>query len=471
MKLLATSLLGLFAAGGALNAGAPDPDPKAIDAIFARYDHTSTPGCALGVFRDGRIVYSRGYGMADLNHGTWITPTTVFYIASVSKQFAAFSIALLAEEGRISLDDPVRKWVPELPGYTDPIRIRHLVHHTSGIRDYLGLWTLAGRPFTDEIPQEAAIDLIARQRSLDFAPGSRYSYSNSGYILMAEIVKRASGKSLREYAHDKMFEPLGMRQTHFHDDNGMIVPGRAESYERRGDTYRAIRSSYALVGDGGLLTTIEDLLRWDNNFYQNRLGRGGQGLIDQVITPGGLDSAQASYAFGLTPGSYRGLATVGHGGAMFGFRTNMVRFPSERLTVTVLCNDGSANTGALTQQVADLYLADKLGPKPEAAASRPPEPAPTVPITAQQASSYAGRYTSHELDTWSVVEARGDSVFARTRWSTPVWWRPIGPDAFMAGWTRIDVDRDRRGQISGYRLSAARTQNVSFVKDAPAPRR
>ncbi|MHB1329495.1 MAG: serine hydrolase domain-containing protein [Gemmatimonadales bacterium] len=470
MKLLATSLLGLFVAGGALT-GAADPDPKAIDAIFARYDHTNTPGCALGVFRDGRIVYSRGYGMADLNHGIPIRPTTVFYIASVAKQFAAFSIALLAEEGRISLDDPVRKWVPELPAYTDSIRISHLVHHTSGIRDYLGLWTLAGKPLTDEVPQEEAIALIVRQRSLDFAPGSRYSYSNSGYILMAEIVKRASGQSLRQYAHSKMFEPLGMRQTHFHDDNSMIVPGRAESYERRGDGYRAIRTSYALVGDGGLLTTIEDLLRWDNNFYQNRLGRGGQGLIEQVITPGGLSTGQANYAFGLMPGTYRGLATVGHGGAMFGFRTNMVRFPSERLTVTVLCNDGSANPNVLSQQVADLYLADKLGPKPEASTFSPPTPAPTTPITAQQASAYAGRYTSHELDSWSVVEVRGDSVFARTRWASPVWWRPIGPDAFMAGWVRIDVDRDRRGGISGYRLSAARTQNVSFVRDTPAPRR
>lgn len=470
MKLLATSLLGLFVAGGVLSAQGTEPAPKAIDAIFARYDHTNTPGCALGVFRDGRIVYSRGYGMADLNQGVPITPSTVFYLASVSKQFAAFAIALLAEEGRISLEDPVRKWVPELPAYTDPIRIRHLVHHTSGIRDYLGLWSLSGRPFTDEIPQEAAIELIARQRALDFAPGSRYSYSNSGYILMAEIVKRASGKSLREYTEAKMFGPLGMGHTHFHDDNSLIVPGRAESYERRGDGYRAIRSSYALVGDGGLLSSIEDLVNWDHNFYQNRLG-GGQALIDRVITPGGLDSAQATYAFGLVPGNYRGLATVSHGGAMFGFRTNLVRFPSERLGIAVLCNDGSANPTVLTNQVADLYLAGKLGPAPEASASRPSGPPETVPITAQQAAAYAGRYTSEELDTWAVVEARGDTLFARTRWSAPVRWRPIGPDAFMVGGARIDVDRDRRGQVTGFRLSAARTQNLVFVKAAAAPKR
>ncbi|MBX3147498.1 MAG: beta-lactamase family protein [Gemmatimonadales bacterium] len=470
MKLLATSLLGLFAAGGALSAQGKGPDPKAVDAIFARHDHTTTPGCALGVFQDGRIAYSRGYGMADLNHGVPITPSTVFYLASVSKQFAAFAIALLAEEGGISLEDPVRKWVPELPAYTDPIRVRHLVHHTSGIRDYLGLWSLSGRPFTDEIPQEAAIELISRQRSLDFAPGSRYSYSNSGYILMAEIVKRATGMSLRQYAEAKMFGPLGMRRTHFHDDNSVIVPGRAESYDRRAEGYRAIRSSYALVGDGGLLSSIDDLLQWDNNFYQNRLG-GGQALIDRVQTPGGLDSAKATYAFGLVPGTYRGLATVAHGGAMFGFRTNLVRFPSERLTVAVLCNDGSANPTALTNQVADLYLAGKLGPAPEASPSGPPAQPETVPITARQAAAYVGRYVSDELDTWTVVEARGDTVTARTRWGDPVQWRPIGPDAFMVGWVRIDADRDRRGQVTGFRLSAARTQNVAFVKAPPAPRR
>ncbi len=162
-----------------------DPDPKAVDSVFARYDRTDAPGCALGVMRDGRMIYGRGYGMADLNQGVPIRPSTVFYVASTSKQFTAFAIALLAEEGRISLDDPVRKWLPELAGYADPVTIRHLVHHTSGIRDYLGLWSLSGRSFADEIPQEVAIDLIARQAGLDFEPGSRWSYSNSGYLLLS----------------------------------------------------------------------------------------------------------------------------------------------------------------------------------------------------------------------------------------------------------------------------------------------
>src|SRR5438876_6046097 len=197
---------------------AADPTSAAIDSVFSRYDHTGTPGCALGVFRDGRMVYQRGYGMADLNQGIAITPRTVFYLASTSKQFTAMSVALLAEQGKVRLDDPVRKYVPELPPYADSITVRNLIHHTSGIRDYLNLWALSGRSFADEIPEEVALDLIARQHAADFPPGVRFSYSNSGYHLLALIVKRASGLTLRDFAEANIFRPLGMRSTHFHDD-------------------------------------------------------------------------------------------------------------------------------------------------------------------------------------------------------------------------------------------------------------
>ena len=223
-----------------------DPEPAAIDKIFAQYDHTNTPGCALGVFRGGQVIYSRGYGMADLNQGIPISPRTVFYIASTSKQFTAMSIALLAEQGKISLDDPIRKWVPELPAYADRITVKHLVHHTSGIRDYLGLWGMSGRSTADEIPEEVALDLIRRQKATDFEPGSRYSYSNSGYFLLSVIVKRASGLSLRQFAQANMFGPLGMTSTHFHDRNTEIVPNRAEGYQPSpAGGFDIVRTSFA----------------------------------------------------------------------------------------------------------------------------------------------------------------------------------------------------------------------------------
>jgi len=541
-------------AGSALRSQlGPDPDPRSIDSVFARYDHTSTPGCALGVFRDGRIVYSRGYGMADLNQGIAISPKTVFYIASTSKQFAAMSTALLAELGRISLDDPIRKFVPELPAYADKITVRHLVHHTSGIRDYLGLWGQSGRAFADEIPEGVALDLIARQRALDFEPGERWSYSNSGYLLQSVIVKRVTGHSLRQFAEANIFGPLGMTSTHFHDDNREIVTRRAEGYQpKRGGGYEIVRTSFALVGDGGLYTTVEDLAKWDANFYQNRLGGRGQGLIDQMLTRGRLSNGQElDYAFGLMQRPYRGLTTVGHGGSFIGFRAQFIRFPDERLSFAVLCNDATANPEQLANRVADLYLGNRL-----ADASRPLPSGPSValtpaqldrwigryelgpgavaevtrrgdtlrisagattarlqavsdsvfradglpgefvfqrlangpgllasgfgmtapaarlierpPPTAAELAEYAGRYVSDELDTWAVLAATGDTLWARMRWSDPRALRPLGRDVFLAQGSRVEFVRDGRGRVTGFKLSAARTLNLWFAKE-PSP--
>lgn len=370
-----------------------DPAPASIDSIFARYDHTNTPGCAVGVYRGDRMVFGRGYGMADLNQGVPIGTNTVFYIASTSKQFAAASIALLEEAGKLSLRDPVRKWIPELPDYAQPITIAHLVHHTSGIRDYLGLWGLSGRGVADEVPQEVALDLIARQRALDFAPGSRYSYSNSGYLLLSEIVKRASGMSLRDFAAAEIFAPLEMSSTQFHDRNTRIVARRAEGYQpSAGGGFEIVRTSFALVGDGGLLTSVEDLRRWDSNFYRNRLGKGDPAFTRRLVTPPSeplADGRPQRYAFGLMPGTYRGLDIVEHGGAFIGFRAQLLRFPGEHFSVSVLCNDYTAQPEQLARQVADRYLADRF---PSVAAAAAPAPAGTATLSAAVLEQWAGRY-------------------------------------------------------------------------------
>ncbi len=542
------ALLGIGIVTGGLVPASPNPDPKAIDAVFAKYDHTITPGCALGVFRGGQMVYSRGYGMADLNQGVPIRPNTAFYIASTSKQFAAFSVALAAEQGRLSLDDPIRKFVPEMPGYADSITIRHLVHHTSGIRDYLGLWGISGRSFADEIPEEAALDLITRQKSLDFAPGARWSYSNSGYFLLSVIVKRATGLSLREFSERNIFGPLGMTSTHWHDDNQQVVPRRAEGYQPKADgQFEIVRTSFALVGDGGLYTTVEDLLKWDANFFGNRLGTRGSALLDQVLTRGRLTNGDTTnYAFGLMLGTRRGLAVVEHGGAFIGYRAQLARYPTEKLSVAVLCNDYTAAPEQLANQVADLYLADRLAPIATATAAAtvaiPAErldrylgryevgpgqivevkrgdgglvvaafgrtfpmvgvadsvftaeglpgriefrtlasgpgllatamgtggPAPKLPppptLSAAELAAFVGRYTSAELDTWATVEVREGALSIRSRYDV---WRSLAPlakDVFVAAGNRLDFARGRRGEVSGFRLSAARLANVEFVK-------
>lgn len=252
--LVATLLLSAFAFGQT------SPDRTEIDAIFADYDTTTSPGCALGVIHDGALIYKRGYGMANLEYGIALSPRSVFRTGSVGKQFTAMAIAILAEKGTITLDDPLSKLFPEFPDWADAVTIRHLVHHTSGVRDYLTLTWLAGMGDDDFYTDEFALDLLSRQEHLNFQPGEEYLYSNSGYLLLAHIVKRATDRSLREWAAENMFGPLGMTDTHFHDDHTHIVPNRASGYSPIEDGYGISQTTLDMVGDGGVYTTIEDLL-------------------------------------------------------------------------------------------------------------------------------------------------------------------------------------------------------------------
>ncbi len=366
-----------------------------VDAIFAEWDQPDSPGCALAVIHEGEIVYKNGYGMANLEHGVTITPTTVFYSGSVSKQFVALSIALLAEQGKHAFDDDIRAYLPEIPEYDRTITIRHLIHHTSGLRDYLQLGFLAGRSYLDSMSEEEVLALIARQDELNFSPGDQYLYSNSGYFLLAEIVKRVSGQTLREFAQDHILGPLGMADSHFHDDNTRVVPRRADGYFRRDDGgWGVMTMRFALVGSGGLYTTVEDLFRWDQNFYHNTLGEGTQALIDTTLTRGLLTSGDTlSYAFALGVGSYRGLKTVAHSGSLGGYRADLKRFPEQRFATAILCNVANVNPGALANQVADLYLAEVLEPEEsEAEAASSPGERKEVTVDPTLYDDYVGRY-------------------------------------------------------------------------------
>ncbi len=429
--------LGFWALTVATAYGQPPLPPSAdVDAIFARYDQGSTPGCALGVYLNGQMAYERGYGMADLGHGVPISPTTVFYIGSTAKQFTAFAVAMLAERGSLSLTDSVRKYIPELPEWGESISIEHLIHHTSGLRDYLGLWSMSGRSFADEIPLEHAIDLIAQQRGLNFVPGSEWSYSNSGYVLLAEIVGRVTGSSLRQFMDDEAFAPLGMESTLFYDDNAEIVVNRANGYQPDGDGgYRLFRTSYALVGDGGLLTTVADLLKWDENFYQIE-PVGGRPLVDTLTTPGHLDNGEpVSYAFGLMPGTHRGLPIVQHGGGFIGYSAQLLRFPTEHFSVAVLCNDASANAEGLALQVAALYLADRLDPLP--GPSAPSEAGTPADVNREDLELFLGRYAPQPgliidvvmLGDALALQPLGGPALTLTATSNTTFSTPALPDA------------------------------------------
>lgn len=332
-----------------------------VDAVFAEYAKDDSPGCALGVFQGGRLVYENGYGMASLEHGVAINPRrTVFDTGSVAKQFTAASLLLLVQDGKLSLNDDIRKFLPEIPDYEKDIAVGHLLHHTSGLRDFASLMSLAGWDFADYTDDKDALAIISRQKALNFAPGSQFSYSNTGYFLMSLIVERVSGKRLGEFANERIFAPLGMEATFYLDDHQRVIPHRAAPYAANPKGGFLVRASdWMQTGDGALQSTVADLAKWQRNFDVPRIG--GRWLIEQLETRGKLDDGSVlGYASGLFFGEYRGLPTIGHGGAMPGYRSSILRFPGEQLSVVVLCNLGDAQAETLARQVADVYLEGKL---------------------------------------------------------------------------------------------------------------
>lgn len=371
---------------------AADSSPEhRVDEVFERYDSTSGPGCAVSVIKDGDIVYKQGYGMANLDHDVPIRTDTVFHVASVSKEFTAASIALLAMEGKLSLDDPIQKHLPWVPDFGHLITIRNLVHHNSGIRDQWSLLNMSGWRYSqDLITDEDVIYLLQKQRDLNFLPGDQYMYSNSGYTLMAQIVKAVSGQTLREFTTARIFEPLGMTRTHFRDNFAEIVKDQAYGYSWDGENsvYELSVTNFDTVGATSLLTTVEDMAKWDRNFIDPVVG--GQELLELIHQRGKLNSGEdQNYAFGLIHGTYRSLPTVGHGGADAGYRADFVRFPEQGYSFVALCNQAQANPGRLAREVADIYLDEHLEPL---AAAQPEEDEESVALSDEEAARVAGLY-------------------------------------------------------------------------------
>ncbi|MEO8451258.1 MAG: serine hydrolase domain-containing protein [Gemmatimonadota bacterium] len=345
-----------------------------LDSVFAAEQGTDRAGCAVGVVQDGRLIEARGYGMADLANGTPIAPNSVFHVASVSKEFAAMSTILLAESGRISLDDDIRKYLPELPSYGSTITIRHLLNHTSGLRDQWTLLMESGWRLGDDLITEGdVLDVVSRQKHLNFVPGTDWLYSNTGFTLLGVIIKRVTGQSLREYAQQKIFGPLGMTSTHFHDDNSMVVPRRTRGYVFRDAEWHEMVPNYSTVGATSLFTTVEDLAAWHRQLDNPDIL--GAPARETLLRRGILASGDTlRYASGISHGLYRGVATISHSGGDPGYRAHLLHFPAQRFGVSVLCNDVGANPVRLAELASEVYLAESLEPVATAAAAGPSDP-------------------------------------------------------------------------------------------------
>ena len=385
-KLLLLFLLGHVA----LYVNGQMKNTKIIDTIFSDWN-TTTPGCALGIIKEGELIYAKGYGLANMEYDIPNSANSVFRIGSTSKQFTAACIINLSLQGKLDLDNTLDEYFPAFPAYAQDITIKHLLNHTSGIRDYLVIAYLKGYNDHDYYEDSDIMKWLVDQDDLNFKPGNEYLYSNSGYWLLGQIVNKVSGMNMAEYAKKEIFEPLGMSNTHFHNDHTKIVKGRASGYAPNEDgSYKISMTTLNMIGDGGIFTTINDIKKWDDAFYNsNTLGKQ---FWDIMTERGTLNSGEPiDYAAGLIMGSYKGLKTISHGGAFVGFRAELIRFPEQRVSIAIFANRADANPTKMGYQVADILLKDEL--KNEEISDKQEEPASNdLPTTTFMLDQLVGQY-------------------------------------------------------------------------------
>lgn len=450
-----------------------------VDSMFAAYSDRS-PGAAVAIVKDGELILLKGYGMANLEHGIPISPQTVFNIASVSKQFTAFATYLLAADGKISLNDDIRSYIPELPDYGKPIRIKHLLAHTSGLRDQEALHSLAGNLPGDILSTQQVLKLVSRQRTLNFEPGTSFGYSNTGYTLLAEIIQRASGKTFAEFTHEKIFQPLGMNNTRFIDDHEQLISNCAASYERRDGKYFEQPINNSNPGPSNLYTTAEDLVKWVLNFEQPIVG--SKDLIERFNEPSLLDNGKRVLLRVSSPGDsifhakgqnlsfYKTVKMISHGGHTAAFRSFLGRFPDERLAIIVLSNDEHNEDLNARWQIADFYIKEKLKesqPTNDTQAVKSSDRKPAVQI---ELTDYAGTYFSDELMTgYRVVQSNEKLTLIHDRLAD-IELKPADKDRFTGASREvfpfsIQFSRDKKNRVSGFLISNFGVKNLVFTKE------
>lgn len=466
------------------------PVYQQVDQLFAELDGPETPGAALAVIRDGQVIYQRSYGMANLEYRIPVSGASRFQLASVSKQFTAFAIQLLAADGHLSLDDDIRLHLPELHDFGHTITIAHMIHHTSGLRELSTLRTVAGWRGGDVTLHADQLDFAVRLRELNFEPGNQYVYNNLGYALLGEIVERVSGQSLREFSDERIFRPLGMTGTHVADRGWEPIPNRASSYARSGDRWdeRLLNTSH--IGSSGVFTTLEDMVKWDRNFSHMRVG--GPEVVEAMLRPGLLnDGDDAGYASGLMLRTYRDQPVVQHTGSHAGYRSAFFRMPDQRFTVIILSNNARMNTSQLPRRIADIFLADVL-PAAESAEAElageesaemvhdDPAVSPVLAAGDEGAATfiasgtgtpganapledYAGMFYSDEADAIVRIKLQDERLVLRHRKGSSN-LRHVEDDTFNGLGSTIRFVRDADGTVTGFFVTNQRAHDIRFMR-------
>jgi CubicO group peptidase (beta-lactamase class C family) len=484
MGWAATGLAIFLAAATApaqVQAQAQAHDPvRALDEIFAPWDRMDAPGCAVGIDGPtaGETPILRAWGMADLEHGIPNTPATIFEAGSVAKQFTAAAAVLLEMEGVLSLDQDVRDWIPELPDYGAPVTLRRMINHTAGLRDWGSLAAIAGWGRSDRThTHDHVLDILTRQEALNYPPGQAYSYSNSGYNLLAIVIERASGQAFADFSRDRLFAPLGLADTQWRDDYRRIVPGRSAAYQWRAGGWAIDRPTEQVHGNGGLLTTVGDLLAWNRFLEGSRRGEaqavpwGNPDFYARMTTQGVLtDGTEITYALGLVVDALEGRPSVTHTGSTSGYRAYLGRFPEDGLSVALLCNTGNVNPGQVGGRVARGFLPERAPEAAGAAASTDGGASPEAsnafsPLSGAALAAFTGTFTSHEVETTWQILVEDETLVLLRRPGIRTALRAVEEDTFQGGMGRIRFHRDPvTGEVDALSVIQDRVWDLRFTR-------
>jgi len=463
MKLL-TSLLCVLIAFTTLAQKKTDSLTIKLDALFSNYNNKTGPGVAVGITQNGKTIFKKGYGLANMEYDIPITSASIFDIASVSKQFAGLAISMLVQQGKISLSDDIHKYVPEVPDFGQTITINHLVHHTSGIRDWPEGLNVAGWRWNEDFSFEDIKRMIKHQKDLDFVPGTKFSYSNTGYNLLAMIVERVTGKSFREWTRENIFTPMQMTNSHFHDKESELVKNMAYSYHKENDGYQKYMTGLTAVGSSSLFTNVDDLCKWVVNFEARVVAKDPIYLRMLETVP--LNNGEKNtYAFGLALEESSGLKTVSHTGGWAGYRTVILNFPDEKVSVILLGNGGMFNAFGTAGDVAKIVIGSKLKPNNDNTNTDKIKEQPTVALKPEVAKKQEGTYKLGE--SWYVTltlengvlmtQANGEPKFPTVSKSDSTIWI----DAYNASATFV---KSKDGSINSLKYRGFVAPRIEHTK-------